>query len=334
MSENPPTDFSSIEQKAYDWVVKFAGGKASEADLAGLQGWLAKSPVHRKVFEQINRTWDGLGASGLELSPEDLLSQEEEGQDQLTARASAILGRRAVLGGVLTASAAGVAALALVRPPLGLWPSWSELHADYRTATGQQRHVVLADGVSIAMNTRTSIALQHGTNDSARIELISGEAMITTSQAVSSSCIVVAAASRIVATDARFNVWYDDQSVCVTCLNGAVLVEHGATKLPLSPNQQVVYSDGEIGPATAADPQIVTSWLQGVVIFRLTPISQVVEEVNRYRPGRVILTNAALGRRLMNARFHIQDIDGVVGQIQQVFGAHVTNLPGGVVLLG
>ena len=63
-------------------------------------------------------------------------------------------------------------------------------------------------------------------------------------------------------------------------------------------------------------------------------LTEAIAEINRYRPGRIILTNAALGARIFNARFRIENIDGVVGQIQQVFGASATSLPGGIVLLG
>ena len=35
------------------------------------------------------------------------------------------------------------AGVAVVAPPFGLWPSWREVGADYRTAKGEQRRVVL-----------------------------------------------------------------------------------------------------------------------------------------------------------------------------------------------
>jgi transmembrane sensor len=70
----------------------------------------------------------------------------------------------------------------------------------------------------------------------------------------------------------------------------------------------VAYSSNGIGSAVAIDAAAVTAWQQGVVIFRSTPITEVVAEVNRYRAGRVILTNVALGRRELNARFRIEDI--------------------------
>ena len=68
----------------------------------------------------------------------------------------ATMSRRALLagGGALAAS---VAAYAVMKPPLDLWPSFDELRADYRTATGEQRRVTVAD-VDVRLNTQTSIA--------------------------------------------------------------------------------------------------------------------------------------------------------------------------------
>ncbi len=323
-----PDKTSSVEREAYGWMMKFAENAAQESDLTELRAWLAERPEHRAAYEQVNRVWDGFGHAGLQLAPEELAALEADARG-----ATKRLARRAVLGGCVTAGVAGVAALGVVNPPLGLWPSWTELHANYRTAVGEQRHVTLPNGVAISVNTRTSIALRSSRDQAAGIELINGEAMIATAPTASAPFIVVAANGRVVATEARFNIWCDDKSVCVTCLSGGLIVRHRAAGVTLLANQQVVYTKVEIGPAAMVDPVIVTSWLSGMVVFRLTPISQVVEVINRYRPGKVILTNAALGRRLMSARFRIQDIDGTIGQIQQVFGAHVTVLPGGVTLL-
>jgi transmembrane sensor len=69
-------------------------------------------------------------------------------------------------------------------------------------------------------------------------------------------------------------------------------------------------------------------------VFEATPISEVIAEVNRYRPGRIILTNNGLGRRLFDARLRIENIGNVVRQIELTFGAHARELPGGIVLLG
>lgn len=86
--------------------------------------------------------------------------------------------------------------------------------------------------------------------------------------------------------------------------------------------------------AVAVETSQVTAWLDGVVIFRMTPVSEAIAEVNRYRSGRIILTNQELGRRLFSARLRIANIGQAVVRIEQVFGARATSLPGGIVLLG
>ncbi len=104
--------------------------------------------------------------------------------------------------------------------------------------------------------------------------------------------------------------------------------------MALPAGQQVVDSELGIGVPVGIDSTTVMAWKDGIVIFDATPITDVVAEVNRYRRGKIVLTNAALGRERFNARFRIENIDRVVGQIEQVFGAHATVLPGGITLLG
>ena len=105
-------------------------------------------------------------------------------------------------------------------------------------------------------------------------------------------------------------------------------------RLKLPAGSQVTYSDQGLGQPVAIDPAMVTAWQEGIVIFDATPVAKVIEEINRYRAGRVILLSTSLGRERFSARFRIANIDGVVDQIAQVFSARVRVLPGGVVLLG
>jgi transmembrane sensor len=333
MSDDLSAMPSSLDREAYAWVMRFAAGEASPADIEALKQWCAGEPARAEAFDRVSRTWRELGPLGQELSAEGALSAHPDDPSHAIVHAPASIGRRAFLGGALAASAAGVTILAAVHPPLELWPSWSELAADYRTRTGEQRRVMLADNTSIEMNTQTSIDLRSAGEERGRIELITGEAMISAPPKASGTLTVLAANGRIVATDAQFNVRYQGDAVCVTCVAGDVSVELRAAIVRLPAGQQIVYSDKGISPAVAVDAAVVAAWQNGIVIFKSTPLSEVVAEVNRYRSGKVILTNEALGRRLFNARLRIADIDRVVSQIEQAFGAKATTLPGGIVLL-
>jgi transmembrane sensor len=328
----PPIDPTPLEHEAYGWVVRFVSGAAGPNDIEALKEWSARSPAHAAAFDQASRTWEAVGPARQSLSVTSTSVICFDAAKKASVSAQSKMARRAFLGGALSASAAG-AAFMVVRPPLELWPSLAELTADYRTAVGEQRQIMLADSVSIDMNTRTSIALRSSEDRPNRIELIAGEALVSMSK-TSNAVTVLAADGRITATDARFNVRYGDRDVCVTCLQGNVEVGRQAAVLPLAAGRQVVYSSQGMGAPVAIDSATVMAWKDGVVIFDATPIADVIAEVNRYRRGRIVLTNAGLGRERLNARFRIENIDRVVSQIEQVFGARATALPGGITLLG
>nr|WP_257720211.1 FecR domain-containing protein [Blastochloris viridis] len=322
-------EFPPLEREAYEWVMRFRTGAAGPADLAALKRWSETSPAHLEAYDRMSRAWIALGAVAEELSSANSVARYARTAPSAASPGEAAVTRRALIGGALAASVAGVALS--VHPPFGFWPSWSEFAADYRTATGEQRQITI-DDIGIDMNTRTSIALRPAAGVVRRIELIAGEAAL--SSPAEDVLTVEAGNGRVVAAGARFNLRHDGGQVRVACLDGDVRVECGGDARVLGPGRQVLYSEHGVGQAVAVDTNAVTAWQGGLVIFRSTPISDVVEEINRYRPGRVILTNKDLGRRQLSARFRIAEMDQVVGQIEQVFGVRATMLPGGIVLLG
>jgi transmembrane sensor len=318
--DDPHPDATPLDDEAVAWVMRFVDGKATRASLEALQQWAARSPDHVAAFDRVSRAWQGLGPLGRQLVAEGAVATAG-------TRRPAAIRRRAFIGGALAASAAAL----VVRPPLGLWPSWSELGADYRTAVGEQRSVDLPAQVSVTLNTRTSIAVGASGDE---IRLIAGEAMVAVMAARETPFVLATADGRVAAARARFNARTVERGTCVTCIEGEVRVVLGGAVLSLPAGRQATFSDQEIGPAAAVDSGMVTAWREGIVIFQSTPVRDVVIEINRYRSGRVILTSEALGKRLFNARLRIEHIGRVVPQIAQVFGAEVTELPGGIVLLG
>jgi transmembrane sensor len=212
----------------------------------------------------------------------------------------------------------------------------SEWRADYRTDTGEQRQIKLADAALVELNTRTSVNIRSPGDGRDRIELISGEAII---DARTREIEVIAGNGRTSATMAEFNVRCDGDATRVTCINGTVRVNHQGRFVDLQSKQQVVYQAqnseaGSFGPAKTVDPDVVTGWRQGLLYFEDEPLSQVIEEVNRYRPGRIVLMNAELGRRRYTASFRLDRLEVVIPQLRSAFGARVRQLPGGFVLLG
>jgi transmembrane sensor len=319
-ADSPFAALAPLERESYEFLYRFVSGTAQPADLRALEEWSAQSPAHRDAFAKAYRAWGALAAaSALGARP------RARSNPHLVTR------RMAVAGG-LAASAAGIALA--VRPPMGLWPSWAELNADVRTSAGEQRRLALGEHASVTLNTRTSVAIQRSSEQVGRIELVSGEAEVTVERSGGRPIEVAAADGRVSASDAVFNIRrrHTDR-VDVTCLSGEILVECGERRAALHADQQVEYAPGQLGDVGPADAAAVSVWRDGVIVFHATPVADVIEELNRYRPGRIILVNSTLGQRLFSARFRIENVEAAIVQLEQVFNAKATQLPGGVIVL-
>lgn len=307
---------TAIDREAAAWWARLRADDFTQADADALRAWCARSPGHARAWRELKQVWQALDPA--------LTRAAAAPQGGNVLAFPARPGRRAFLGGAL---AAGVAVLAL-RPPLGAWPSLQEFSADYRTGTGEQRQVALSQQMTVQMNTQTRIDVRAPES----IELLGGEAEILASGA-RQPVTVLAGAGRLLAQSARFNVRHTDDAVCVTCLAGAVEVVWRQRRHTLDAGQQLVYDERGVQAATAAPTGEANAWRTGALSFAGQPLADVVDEINRYRPGRVVLRNAELGRRLVRMRFSIGQTDGALAMIRDLYGAQMTSLPGGIVLL-
>jgi transmembrane sensor len=315
----------ALEDEAFEWLTRLTSGEVTTGELRALARWRAQSASNEAAFVEAGKLWHSVKPAV------ETVARQDKGVagSARFPRTNMNIGRRAMLGGGLAASAAYL----IARPPLGLWPSLSELTSDYRTVTGQQRRITTGGGATIDLNTQTSLDVRLAPGGADRIELIAGEAAITTAANASRSIVALAGDGRVTATDATFNMRRNASLVCITCVTGAVLVEHRGRPATLQQSQQVSYTDEGLGPAVEVDPVGVTAWQQGILVFHDEPLGRVIEEVNRYWPGRIIVANANLGKRLVTARFKLDHLDDAITQIQLVFHANVTRLPGGMVVL-
>jgi transmembrane sensor len=319
---------AKLRREAVAWLSLLSSGTATTADAEALKRWCSEDSAHARAYAEAARAWDMLAPVARHAQ-----IAERHGLRQPPPLHRGV-GRRALLGGALAASAAGMA-YAVVNPPLSLWPSLAELRADVRTGTGEQRRIEISNGVAVDLNTRSSLAwggtLSEGGN---HIELIAGEAVVAAGPAPVDTCVVTAGMGRVIAHDARVDIRHDAGRIRVVCLGGNVRVEHRAQAVMLPAGQRVVYDDLNISALGTVDPQIVTAWQRGRLVFQKELLARVVDEVNRYRPGRIILMDRDLGRHLIDASFSLDRLDNVITYIRQAFDARITVLPGGLVLVG
>lgn len=327
MSEFADKPNGGIQRESLEWIVRLTSGQATVSDAEALAAWKARSPAHASAFEEALRLRHVLRLAGKAYVAGQAAN---ENVMPLAHRARHSFSRRAMLGGAVAASVAG--GVMLARPPLGLWPSFAELSADYRTAKGEQRHIDLARGVSLQLNTQTALSISSQASGP-MVTLVSGEASFHADLDHAGQLTVLAGNSTVIATQANFNILHDNGGGCVTCLDGAVSVQRLGVGVKLSSGQQLAYASGAPGAVASVDRAQVTAWQKGLLVFHDMPFSQMVHEINRYRSGKVILADDALAKKRFNGVFHVGRLDGMVPAIQRL-GVRVRELPGGIVLLG
>lgn len=322
--------------QARAWLVRLRSGDATQEEFEAFRRWCAERPEYAASVKLVKQTWSRLDAAVAEYvvqrpaeHPSIALRRLREARQVQPRRP----GRRAFVGFSLAAGASWLA----LRPPLGLWPSVGDLAADYRTGTGEQRQVALSQRVMVSLNTQTRIDVLPRREGSG-IRLLAGQAEIVASAdagrpSAAGQVVVVAGPGRLQAEVAQFDVRRTDRTVCVTCVSGSVSVDHPQRRVTLTAARQVVYDDRAMHAVADADTAVTTAWRRGVLIFRGTPLEEVVAELNRYRPGRIVLQNTAQRDSRVEAEVRVKNLDRAIDLLSSVYGLHVTRLPGRIVLL-
>lgn len=318
----------TLQEQAWVWLRLLTSGRASTQDGERFRRWVRSSPAHQAAYNDVKRQWDAVkteAATLLRVAPEIAATPLRSPRPQRARR----MDRRAFFGVAAGAATAGVA---VAYPPLGLWPAPSEWNADVRTATGEQRTLAVADSVNITLNTQTSVRRQLAGGHTVGLDLIAGEAAIDLQHATR-PFTVIAAAGRSSAQSGHFEVRYLNGKVCVSCLEGTVRVDHPAGNRLLQARQQVAYDAVTISGVAAVDPVVASAWREGVLLFNETRLADAIAEINRYRPGRVVLVNHAMRERTVSGRFPIRRLDLALWQLQRAMHLHARSLVGGVLLL-
>jgi transmembrane sensor len=326
MLDRPAEPSESMHRDARSWVVLLASGRVTASQAEAFRRWHDHDAAHAQAFAEAKADWEIVGAATQELAGVPGFAAEH-----IRSSAKARVPRRWLLGGGLVAASLG-AGLALTRPPFGLWSPVIDFAADYRTGIGERRTIELPQDVTVELTTRSRMALGAGRPEEVHMALLSGEASVS---AGGHPVKVTAGPGVVQATQGRFDLRNDDGAVRVTCLAGSVDVTCGGRTATLGPARQIAYGEHGLETEEAVDPAVVTAWQRGMLVFHNQRLGRVVEEVNRYRPGRIVLLRADLAARpVAVANFYLDRLDQVVPQIEALYGVKARYLPGGIVLLG
>ena len=118
----------------------------------------------------------------------------------------------------------------------------------------------------------------------------------------------------------------DAEQAWVGVLEHRVAVSAGGEPLVLEAGDSVRYDHTGI-ERQQLDLRRATSWQRGLLVFDRVPLAQVIEELNRYRQGRILLTNAQLGQRQVSGVFRLDSLDDALATLTAELHVQRTDLP-------
>lgn len=329
--DRPDDAQEQLESEAVALVVRLTSGEATDLDREAVEGWRRRSSAHDQAFRKAERLWIGLEPLRGRVTGEG--SASERRPDTLTRTTPLVRRRLWIRWGTIAATLTALAVTLTLT--MGTFPV---LFADARTGTGEQKTIPLDDGSQIHLNTRTAVSI-HYSDHARHVDLLAGEAAFRVAMDAARPFIVRTDRGQVRVMGTDFIVQTIAKAVVVTVTEGIVEVSQASDAKPLAPptlvraGQRVQHDASGVGPVEAADLRIAGAWQRGLLIFEATPLTVVVEEINRYRHGHIMILSSKLANHRVSGAFDLQRLDSAVAAIERTLPGIAVHLTNRLVLL-
>jgi transmembrane sensor len=325
--ELKPTDRRrAARAEAAAWIVRLHGPHRSPELENAFREWLSADPENGRQFERVTETWEQ-GATIPAAGIPRLARWQPSAQRRV----------------LIATMAAGVCGLL----GLGMWFAWPD--PTYATAVGEQRVVRLDDGTRLSLNSETRVQIDY-TKWQRRVQLIRGEAYFEVAHNPARPFVVTAGGTRVTALGTTFAVRYDTDKTAVTLVEGKVVVvpvvgddlpvvasNVGPPSLVrkdwvLTPGERVTLAKNT--PALVDEPRVeaVTAWRRGEVMLDKMQLSDAIVEMNRYDSQTLVIEDPRVATLQVSGIYHTGDSASFARTVAKLYGLHVEERPGQIVL--
>ncbi|GJG95387.1 FecR domain-containing protein [Cupriavidus pauculus] len=296
----------SVAERALEWLVELQADDATPQVRQACANWRAEHPDHERAWqriESVRNRLDPLALPGTSNLARAALSAPATGSRRHAIKALATL-----------AFASGLAWTAREYTP---WRQWV---ADYRTAVGERRTVMLSDGTQLMLNTDSAVDIRFDAVER-RVMLLSGEILVTTAKdphPAPRPFLVDTTHGTAHALGTRYMVRQAaaDTEVCV--FQGAVEIRpRDAAGQPrvLQAGTCARYTDMAVSPATPAEAARI-AWAEGFIVARSMRLDAFIAELRRYSRASLSCDPAIAGLRVSGS-FPLDD----PGKVLQTLGS-------------
>ncbi|MDB5584733.1 MAG: hypothetical protein JWR80_9909 [Bradyrhizobium sp.] len=313
-SEDHLDQAAEPETEAAVWLARLHADDKSANDERAFRRWLDADPVNRQAFDHLTEVWEATGATVR--NPYDLPPPRRFN-----------IRRRELL--------MATGAVVIAGGGLGYWNA--AVAGVYETQIGEQKHVSLEDGSLLFLDTETKVRVRYS-GTSRHVSLYRGRCNFRVAPDRTRPFVVEAGSRQIVAPRATFDVRRDGEKVSVVCITGSATVEPldstkaSAATGKLAAGERLVATPGESAQIDAPDLNAAVSWQSGQLIFNDETLGSAVEEMNRYSPSKLVVTDPRAAALRVSGVYRVGDNSSFARSVAQLLPLRVTENAGSIEL--
>lgn len=307
MSVEPPRLVSTparpddASHQASEWFALVQAGTPTLAEREALAHWLAADPRHAQAYARLEQLW----AATAVLAPPKVHAPQ--------------LSRRRFVGLGVAASVAVVSASAGTLWFKGIGAPF----ADVRTAVGERRTVQLPDGSSVELAGNSALNLDFSATRRA-VELLQGEAFFQV-QPKAAEFVVQTQAGRVLASDGEFCLACDGASALLSVSRHTVRVVTPSQQTDLGEGLSLRFSATHTGAIQRAELDQVLAWRNGRLVFFDTPLLSVVNQMQRWRAGKIFIPDQQLAARRVSLILNLNRPEQMLDVLAKALAVRVTH---------
>lgn len=322
-----PSDIpDDLFKEAVRWLARLREPEATARTRDEFQRWLEHDPRHARAYDQAARLWGALDEPA-----------RTAAADNREAIAALIASARANKASRVTRRVAGGLAIVVCMVATSWWYNGGvdNLRADYVTAPGHHQRYVLDDGTTIDLNTDSALAVDLKP-DHRSIHLFRGEVFVTVAHDAERPFTLTTREGRVLDIGTAFNVRIKGANTVVSLVEGRVEVSALADpsrEIGLDPGEEIAVGSAGLGATERFDTSSVAAWRAGRMVFYQTPLGDVVDELNRYQRGRIVIAGERLRTLPVTGVFSTSNPAEVIQVIEATLGVSALHLTSALTVL-
>lgn len=294
----------SAADEAAVWFVRLRDTGLSEAERNAFAAWLARCPTHAAAMAEMADIWAGLDALP------DL--RHTQPQPLLPAQAGFHLTRRHLLAG-LGLSAVAAAGWGIWRPQGIAAPLGAPLHAEF------------AANAALDLDSLSSLDLDPSEPHPSAV-LRHGQVFVTATRPPGQFISLQVPFGHVRAEEAVFNLKLERRRALLSVQSGRVAVDRRrGGVLEIGPLTELAFGPETVDAPRQVAPYRIAPWLEGRLIFDRTLLVDAIDDLNRYRPGRILIGDPRLGDLLVTGTFASDRSDAALDAILAAFSLKSLN---------